>query len=72
MNYVWNSEHTGLINLDKVRNLELLHDEYGVGVIAWISDNESIQVGRFDTEEEARIFLHNIVKKYNRRKGYEK
>lgn len=63
MSFIWNYGHTGLVNLDKIRNFELSHDEYGVGVIAWISDSESIHVGRFNSEKEAIVFLENITSK---------
>lgn len=61
MSFVWNYGHTGIINLDKVRNFELTHDKYGVEVVAWISDGESIHVGRFNSEKNAITFLEGIA-----------
>ena len=62
MRFVWNISQTGLVNLDKVRNFELVRDTYGIGVIAWISDSESVHLGRFDNEKKAMDFLDAIVK----------
>ncbi len=61
MSFTWNKNRTGLVNLDKVRNLEIVQDEYGIAVVGWISDVESVSLGRFEDAKEATIFLESAV-----------
>ncbi len=60
--FIWNLGHTGIINLDKIRNFNFERDERGVSLIGWVSDTESVHVGRFESEREASTFLESIMK----------
>ena len=58
--FVWNQSKTGSVNLEKVRNFTIKPGIGGVEVLAWFSDRESILIGKFKTDAEAKEFLEKI------------
>ncbi len=60
MRYFWNKNQTKFIQLEKVRNFEVQVNEEISKVIAWISDNETVDVGIFEDQEQAKTFLENL------------
>lgn len=59
--FVWNQFKNGCINLEKVRNFSLTIVSGGVDVLAWFSDKETLRIGNFDSEVEAKTFLERLL-----------
>jgi len=60
MTYFWNKNKDKFVSLEKVRNFEVVIKGFEVRVIAWFSDVETIEVGKFDYREQAESFLENL------------
>lgn len=55
--FIWNFDKTGSIRASVVRNFAISPGEEEFLVIAWINDEQSIKMGAFKSESEARGFL---------------
>jgi len=61
MTYFWNKNKDKFICLEKVRNFEVFIKSSEVTTVAWFSDVETLEVGKFNKREEAETFLENLV-----------
>jgi hypothetical protein len=60
MTYFWNKNKEKFISLEKVRNFEVVIKGFEIKVIAWFSDVETVEVGKFEKKEQAEAFLENM------------
>ena len=59
--FAWTQDNLGVINTEKVRNFTLKLISGGYEVIAWFSDRESVSMGMFDDDRDAREFLEKLL-----------
>ena len=59
--WVWSKDKNTLAKLEKVRNFTISLTATGADVIVWFNDKETLHVGKFETDEEAREFLRGVI-----------
>jgi len=60
--FLWNATKYGSVRASSIRNFTVEEDQGLYIVLAWMSDEESIKMGGFDTLDEARRFLVDLHK----------
>lgn len=60
MKFAWNSNKTGSVNLDKVRNFTINFTATGTDLVAWFSDKETYLMGKFKNKDDAIKFLNEL------------
>ena len=61
MKWVWSQDKRVLFDLEKVRNFTFSPSAAGTNVVVWFSDKETLHIGKFETNDEAIIFLKGLI-----------
>jgi hypothetical protein len=64
--FLWNARGNASVRASRIRNFTVNWEEYKsikiCVITAWIQDNETVKMGIFATEPEAKTFLEDLHK----------
>ncbi len=58
--FLWNARHNGSVRASRIRNFTIDEDQGTFLVTAWVDDSQSVRMGIFHNEEDAKNFLEKL------------